>query len=114
MNTCPNQEQLLAYLRGQPGSDLLSHLEACLACQAELPRRFPPLKPLPDALRPHWLTCREEEFLAAEGGQRGFDPRPQTPADPLFQIDALLRDRLGTRFQLVRAVSFTNQGPPRR
>ena len=33
------------------------------------------------------------------------------PADALFRIDSLLRDRLGKRFGLIHAVCFTNRGP---
>ena len=58
-----------------------------------------------------WLTCRQEECFAGGEAHKGFDPSPRTPADPLFQIDSLLRDRLGTRFRLIHAVCFTNQGP---
>ncbi len=39
--TCPNREQLLAYLRDQAGPDLTEHVEACPVCQAELERMEP-------------------------------------------------------------------------
>ncbi len=106
-------------IRGVAGVEtlvLMAHDEPLSASEQEdLPGRFPPRFPrlaaLTDPARPRWLTCRQEECLAG-GGQRGFDPSPRAPADPLFQIDSLLRDRLGTRFRLVHAVCFTNQGPP--
>ena len=75
-----------------------------------LPARFPRLAALPNPAQPRWLTCRQEECEATGGGVRGFGAaRP--PADPLFQLDTLLRERLGPRFRLVQAVSFTNLGP---
>jgi hypothetical protein len=75
-----------------------------------LPARFPRLGALPNPAQPRWLTYRQEEYEATGPGTRSFGPaRP--PADPLFQFDTLLRERLGPRFRLVQAVSFTNLGP---
>jgi hypothetical protein len=31
--------------------------------------------------------------------------------DRLFQFETILRERLGPRFRLIQAVSFTNVGP---
>ena len=61
---------------------------------AWLPARFPRMAALPDPSRPRWLTCREEECLSSRPWQKGFDARPRPLADPLFQIDSLLRNRL--------------------
>jgi hypothetical protein len=73
-----------------------------------LPARFRPLGPLSNPAQPRWREWREEECETG-GGVRGFGPaRPA--ADPLFQLDTLLRERLGPRFRLVQAVSFTNLG----
>lgn len=74
-----------------------------------LPARFPRLQSLPDPAQPRWLRCRREECEAAGAGVRGIG-MPRAPADPLFQLDTLLRDRLGPRFRLVQAVSFMNDG----
>jgi serine/threonine protein kinase len=77
-----------------------------------LPARIRPLEALPDPGTAYWCTCRKEEGpAAAAGGTRGFGLDVQIPRDPLFQIDSLLRDKLGSHFHLVRAVSFTNLGP---
>ncbi len=81
-----------------------------------LPPRLPRLGSLSHPDRPRWLTCRQEECEPpqekgheAYGVARGIGKR-KAPADPLFQFDTLLRERLGPRFQLLQAVSFTNQG----
>jgi serine/threonine protein kinase len=75
-----------------------------------LPARFPRLASLPNPARPRWLVCRQEECQPAGSSHKGIGP-PRPASDPLFQIDALLRERLGPRFRLVQAVSFTNLGP---
>jgi hypothetical protein len=71
---------------------------------------------LPDPSRGYWFTCRAEECGSARGERLveekekgvGFGGAPIR--DPLFQIRSLVRDRLGDRFHLIRAVSFANLG----
>jgi hypothetical protein len=79
---------------------------------------FGPLGTVADLLDPargYWFTCREEEWARGTKTVPGSDPRgvdfggPRI-RDPIFQIHSLVRDRLGDRFHLIRAVSFANLG----
>jgi hypothetical protein len=70
---------------------------------------------LADPSRGYWFTCREEEYtrgtrIAAGSDYKGVDFRGAPLHDPIFQIHSLMRDRLGDRFHLIRAVSFANLG----
>jgi hypothetical protein len=88
------------------------------------PDRFPELKALPSPARPRWLTLRREESEQQEREEKEREQRqgkedgrvravgqPRVPKDPLFQFETILRERLGPRFRLIQAVSFTNVGP---
>jgi serine/threonine protein kinase len=100
-------ETLVLMVREEPLSP-----DELVKLPGRLPACFPRLEPLPDRGTAHWFTCRPEDWQAATVGEmRGFDPQIQMLADPVFQIDSLLRDKLGAHFGLIRAVSFTNLGP---
>jgi hypothetical protein len=62
--------------------------------------------PFPD--RDHWFECRDVECLPGGGTKLNIDVEPIQ--DPIFQIQTLLREKLGSRFSLIRAVSFANVG----
>jgi hypothetical protein len=61
------------------------------------------LAELRDPSKEHWFTWREEESAERE---RAVDFTPRPIRDPIVRIQSLLRERLGSRFDLIRAVSF--------
>jgi hypothetical protein len=70
---------------------------------------------LADSARGYWFSCREEECVAGTrpagvSDSRGLAFGGTAVRDPIFQIHSLLRDRLGDRLGLIRAVSFANLG----
>jgi hypothetical protein len=70
---------------------------------------------LADPARGYWFSCREEECaagtrLAVVSDPRGLAFGGTAVRDPIFQIHSLLRDRLGDRVGLIRAISFANLG----
>jgi hypothetical protein len=81
------RERLPELLKGFPGPEALLHLA--------------------DQSRSYWFTRREAEPIAED---RALDLDVPANPDPIFQIHSLLRDRLGTRFQVVQALSFVNAG----
>lgn len=68
---------------------------------------FPRHAKAPDPGKGYWFECRDEDCILSEGVRLTFDP--EVIPDPLFQIRYMLRNRLGPRFNLIRAVSFAIQ-----
>jgi serine/threonine protein kinase len=71
--------------------------------------RIPPMPKFPED--------HAAAFFASEGSEsgkialdRGFEATVVEDDNPLFQIDSLLRERFGSRFDLIQAISFTNRG----
>ena len=80
-----------------------------------LPTTFPAVSTLSLTDRPRWMTFYRRKEQAGGGDRTGILAdrgvgQPQVPSDPLCQLDALLRDRLGPRFLFLKAVSFMNHG----
>jgi transcriptional regulator with XRE-family HTH domain len=72
---------------------------------------FPSSEPAPDPCRDYWFECRRGVRLAGEGTRLGAVP--ESLGDPVYEIQALMRDRLAGRFDLVRAVCLGNTGEER-
>lgn len=81
---------------------------------ADLPSRlrgFPrltELSPPRDPACDYWFTSRLEECLGV--GLKALDFTEEPIKDPIYQVHSLLRERLGDRFGLIRAVSFFKRG----
>jgi transcriptional regulator with XRE-family HTH domain len=74
---------------------------------AALWRGFPAGALAPDPGQAYWFECRRGE----QGDGGGTRLRPAEPiGDPVHEIQALLRERLTGRFDLVCAVSLANAG----
>jgi hypothetical protein len=93
---------VLVAQEGGPRADLPGLFTAGLAAR---PLR-PALEGLPQRERGYWFTSRAEEHAP---GTRGLNLSPDFH-DPIFQIHSFLREQLGARVPLLRAVSFANLG----
>jgi len=102
-------------LEGPAGTETIVLLARTAPLSEDVSRHFPPglqdvlgraLKQMPPDPR------RAYEFLGSQegaGGLRG-PGKALASADPLSQVQALLRDCLGPHFALIRALSFANRG----
>jgi transcriptional regulator with XRE-family HTH domain len=72
---------------------------------------FPSNKALADLAKEFWFACGKEGVRVGLGEGTRLGPTPVPIDDPIYEIQALLRNSLGGRFDLVEAVSFANVGP---
>jgi hypothetical protein len=79
---------------------------------AKLPDRlkgFPRRATVSDPRTPYWFTCHKADCRPVPDTRLNL-VGPERIYDPIAHIQSLLRDRLGSRCSLLRAVSFMNAG----
>lgn len=102
VNSPPGLETVVVMARESPlFNDFCARLPTILS-------GFPAKARASDAGRAAWFECRDHDVFQLEKARLNLNPVPVD--DPIFQIQTRLRDRLGFRFSLIKAVTLVNCG----